>query len=177
MIAPLPQLLRTDREDLILREFFTDEDDQALFASVQRSHDHLLPFCQDVVLNLQSLEDVRQARVDAEKDNKILRMGIWLGEDNTLVGEADSIPRGNSIAEIRYWLDVNHVGNGYATLAVKALTRRARYMAYERAVAEVHSDNEKSIRVLERAGFGTTGQMLGAYAVYAFPKPEESIAK
>lgn len=170
-ITPVPQRERTERDDLVLREFSTEQDDLALFESLTRSQEHLLPFCGDIVIKFNSIEAVRRARMD-NSDTSRLRMGIWLGEDNILVGEADSISRGNSIAEITYWLDVEHTGNGYATLAVRALARRAHYLAYERVVAKVREENTKSIRVLERAGFERNAKMLGdaIYLIYEYGK-------
>ncbi len=61
-------------------------------------------------------------------------------------------------AEIGYWASANYPG--VMTNAVVELCRVAREAGYRRLFAVIEPDNERSIGVIQRAGFLTDGEMV-----------------
>ncbi len=59
--------------------------------------------------------------------------------------------------EVGYWLAQPERGKGYATIAVRGLTRAVLQAGYRCVTAEVIVGNDDSQRVLERAGFTNEG--------------------
>lgn len=53
-----------------------------------------------------------------------------------------------------FWLGAEHWGNGYATEAVKSALLYLSSVKAPKPFATVHRDNLRSIRVLEKSGFG-----------------------
>jgi RimJ/RimL family protein N-acetyltransferase len=147
-------VLSTEQECITLRLLSTTADDAAYFEAVNANREHLSQFDDSTAKKYRSLEDVRNARLNA--GDKV-RMGIWYGD--TFVGTVNATPDEEG-AEIGYWLDSRHTGHGYATLAVKAL---GAYVAehYPKVHAEVVEGNDASARVLERAGFKRTAEKAG----------------
>lgn len=131
-------------------------DAQALYESVDSNREHLSEYSQHTVDACGTLED-------AEKyinfsDSSSLRLGIWVcqaaGVEKLAGAISATFDEENKQIEIGYWLDANHIGNGYARMAVAAL---ARYLSREYSgysiIAKVVKGNEPSMRVLEKAGF------------------------
>ena len=72
-------------------------------------------------------------------------------ESNRIIGAVDIKSADLAAAEIGYWADSNYPGN--MTNAVAALIHAAVETGFSRFTAYVKHNNQKSIRVLERAGF------------------------
>lgn len=144
MSAPL--IIPTERENVILRQLSTEADDVAYFESYDFSRPEILVFDPDAIFKYRSAQDARDARL--HKGDKI-RMGIWDG--NTFSGSVNVRPDEVGV-EIGYWVDSRRTGNGYATLATRALST---YVLDRSPVvhANVKLGNYASARVLEKAGF------------------------
>ena len=93
-------------------------------------------------------------------------MGIWNSE--AFVGFMKATPHDDDEAEIGYWVDGRYVGNGFATVATRAL---ASHLSpdYERIYAEVVIGNEASAHVLTSAGFEKT-DARGNRIIFELPK-------
>ena len=92
------------------------------------------------------------------KDKKILMFGIESSEGSELLGEIGLNPIKNKTGEIVYWISRKEQGKGFAS---EAISHFMKYIAekteIERVNAEVYSENEKSIILLQKAGFRYTG--------------------
>lgn len=160
---PESLILPTDREDVILRQLSTEADDVAYFEAVNANREHLSQFGDATADKYQSLDDVRNTRMNA--GDKI-RMGIWAADN--FVGTVNATPDEEG-AEIGYWLDARYTGHGYATLATKALSAYA-LQRFPKVHAEVVEGNDSSSRVLERAGFNEIEREGGRIAYELAPK-------
>jgi len=101
----------------------------------------------------------------------VIEMGIF--DQATLVGfiallTSDLVvPKGS--AEVGYWLGSAYTGKGRATAAVRALSAYAK-PRYFPVFAQVTRTNQKSINVLERAGYKRTGINEEGKLVFELPK-------
>lgn len=146
--------LPIEQETVTLREL-TIEDAPFMFESIASSRRHLSQQhgkLRDATSDkYPTLQSVKDSIIHPSNPDK-LRMGIWDGE--TFVGSIGLTPDGvdSAAAEIGYWLDVRHTGNGYATIATSALAKVAA-SKFDKVYAKVVDGNKKSEHVLERAGF------------------------
>ncbi|MCE2841323.1 MAG: GNAT family N-acetyltransferase [Novosphingobium sp.] len=67
--------------------------------------------------------------------------------------------------ELGYWLGREHWGKGYASEAARAVINVARVLGHKRLVAGHFIDNPASGRVLRKAGFRPTGQILQRFSL------------
>jgi RimJ/RimL family protein N-acetyltransferase/mannose-6-phosphate isomerase-like protein (cupin superfamily) len=146
--------LPTEREGVELRQLTTDHDDIAYFQAVDANRDHLSQFGDPTAQKYPTLEAVTDARLHAGDK---LRMGIWATE--TFVGTINATPDGDEV-EIGYWIDGRYIGNSFATLAARSLSRHLS-PSYRRVFAEVAEGNDASATVLRRAGFTQTNTEPG----------------
>ena len=89
---------------------------------------------------------------------KVIMFGIENLENHMLIGEIGLNPVRNKTGEIVYWISREEQGKGFASETI------LHFMEYlkgeteiERVNAEVYSENEKSIILLQKAGFRYTG--------------------
>jgi len=141
-------ILPTERDDVVLRQLATPADDIAYFNAAQEDPDHVDNYGNRVASVYTSIELVRDRRLSAGED---IRMGIWAEEDFKGAISA-RFKEGSPDTEIGYWLKKSATGNGYATLALKAITDHI-VNTVPRIYAEVNVENIASINVLERAGY------------------------
>lgn len=139
--------LQTPSPEVTLREL-TVHDAPHYFSAVDASKEHLSQYGDNTAEKYPDVNAVAKSITEPNDPTK-LRMGIWNGD--SFVGSANLTPDGVD-AEISYWLDVRHTGNGFASLAVAGITGYglARY-AYLKA--STHVDNHPSQAVLERSGY------------------------
>jgi RimJ/RimL family protein N-acetyltransferase len=150
--------LPTEMEGVVLRELVTSADDEAYFAAIDVSREHLSQYGDTTSARYPTLGKVKESR--ALYSNR-LRLGIWAEDD--FVGTIDARPNeAKSEAEIGFWLRADATGNGYATIALKALTDHL-LPDYKRILTEVHVDNDRSARVMRRAGFKLIGGVIRAW--------------
>jgi RimJ/RimL family protein N-acetyltransferase len=137
-----------------VQELATSDDDKAYFEAVEEDRAHLSQFGETTAKYYKTLQDVRERRMIIS--NKI-RLGIW--DSESFKGTVNAQPNEDkSEVEVGYWLRASAVGNGYATLAVKALTDHLT-PRFDRVFAEVHMENEPSIKVMRRAGYAEVGRV------------------
>lgn len=139
----------TDMPALSLVELTVD-DAPDYFHLIARNRDHLTRFgdYQEVLqASLEStIEDLSNPR------DRNAKFGIWLA--GSLIGRADLSPRTPGNFVLGYWLSGDHIGNGYATMACRALLRYGREMLGATDVyAGVTKGNVRSEAVLGRLGF------------------------
>lgn len=109
------------------------------------------------------------------------RIGMWL--IHTIDGGAfvgvialQPVPDESGDIELLYSLEPECWGNGYATEAVRAVTRASfEHAGLEQIFAGYDPPNVRSAAVLERAGFGTAGErtLAGNRVVYGVLKQGE----
>lgn len=146
-------VLPTERADVSLKEMVDIGDDIAYFLLVDANREHLSRHGDATSGKYPSIESVTKAREEAGDK---LRMGIWgarEGQNGMMVGTIHARPNEDKTeVELGYLLGKQYLGQGYATIAVRALTAHLTDQ-YERITADVHTQNIASMRVLERAGF------------------------
>src|SRR5690606_9082612 len=97
---------------------------EAYFASVDASRAHLSQFGDNTAAKYPTLESVRNSIVRPDNPYKI-SFGIW--SDCVFAGSAKlTVAEKGRVGEVGYWLDQRRTGNGYATLATRALARYAK---------------------------------------------------
>lgn len=144
--------LQTESPTLYLRELATEADDIALHQAVIEHPEYSDNFGNTMIKHLGTLKKVRDKRLSSPND---VRMGIW--DRDEFVGIISARPQDSdpSTAEIGYFVRKELSGNGYATLALKALAPYA-LTKYSHIFAEVNVNHSASARVLEKAGFVST---------------------
>lgn len=159
----------TERQDTFLRQLSNEADDLVYFSAIDANREHLSQFGDETASKYPTLEAVTEARINPSNPDK-LRFGIWNKE--TFVGSINLTPDDYDGAEIGYWLDERYTGNGYATLAVKALGNYGR-KRYSMVYAYVTEGNVASEAVLERAGFEMLAREAGrtVFALHGITRP------
>ncbi|HVV06378.1 MAG TPA: GNAT family protein [Puia sp.] len=157
----LARTYRIQTERLVLR-CYEPGDAPALHQAITRSIDHLRPW----------LPWVQQEPRDLEARIGLVRMfrgqfdmgldyafGIFDREETALIGSTGLHTRiGKNAREIGYWIDINHIGKGYATEAVGALVRTAFDIeGLSRIEIRCAPDNIRSQHVPEKLGFRMEG--------------------
>jgi len=156
-------LIHGQSKGVLLREL-TEADDQPYFTAIEENREHLDNFGNRAAVKYPTINEVVQAR---EQAGDKLRLGIWVFDG--LVGAINATPNSdNTEAEIGYWLTESATGHGYATIAVRALTR---YLCpqYDHVFAVVNTGNTNSANVLLRAGYQQSGEVdrdYGRAAIY-----------
>lgn len=157
---PEPIIIPTEREGVVLREL-TEADDAVYQESYDYSRPEISVFDETGPFNYRTVEQVRESREKAKASGK-LRLGIWDGD--TFVGMVGRTPLGNE-AEVGYWLDSRHTGKGYATIATRAVVQYDGDR-FDTVFAKVNEGNDKSIAVLERAGFKEVARQAGQHILH-----------
>ncbi len=154
-----PFLLETER--LALRSP-TVEDAPALKAAIRESMHSLRPWmfwAQEIPTLERMIENCRHAEQEFVK-NSNHRIHIFLKESNELIGFT-GLHRINwkvPSFEIGYWLRQSRTGQGLMTEAVRGLTNYClEKLAAKRVEIRASSENVKSRKVAERAGFELEG--------------------
>ena len=147
--------IETDR--LIIR-CFNPVDAKLLHASIQESKDHLLPWmpwANNEPEEMQKrIDRLRMYRANFDQ-NKEYSYGIFDKLETELIGGTGLLSRiGPDALEIGYWINVNHIGKGYATEATKALIIIAFAIEKVKRV-EIHCDpgNIPSAAIPKNLGF------------------------
>lgn len=94
---------------------------------------------------------------------------LIIDDDGRIAGECGTKtpPRPDGVVEIGYGLAAPSRGHGLGGEAISALVSLLAQRPDVRVVeAEVHVGNVASWRVLERLGFSSTGEQIGAYRRY-----------
>jgi len=118
-----------------------------------------MPWADHVPTLAEAEENCRKAE-EAFKDGSDFRLHLLLKDSLTLIGSSGlhrndwSVPK----VEIGYWLRTSCRGKGYATEAVREITRYAlEELQVKRVEIKMSSANARSRRVPERLGFTLEG--------------------
>lgn len=157
--------IETDLPGLRLVQMLTPEDDEAYFKLQNANIDYWQEFGNKID---ETVEEVTAGRLEHGNG----QFGIWLNDE--LIGMVEySLKRYPDQAEIGVLLDKKATHHGYATEAIKSLTEYAK-QRFNRVYAEVAPDNERSIKLLTRAGYQGTGEKVsrewGEALVFEAPK-------
>jgi RimJ/RimL family protein N-acetyltransferase len=144
------------------------EDAPAYFEAVDANREHLSQFGDQTGKKYPTVESVEASIKYPDNPNKH-RMGIW--DRDIFVGTINMTLIENNI-EIGYWLDEQHTGMGYATVATRALATYAKRF-YPSVYAGVNPENLVSQRVLERAGFNKVAGDAGRLVFEFMPKSQQ----
>lgn len=158
---------RIETERLVIR-CYQPSDAHLLWQSVNESIEHLRPWMpwiknepEDVPAKLERIRKMR-----ANFDNDIdYTFGIFDKEEQILIGSTGFHNRvGEDAREIGYWINVNQVHNGYATEAVRALTKVA-FSIENWARIEIHCDsrNTDSFNIPQKLGYQLEATLKGRF--------------
>ena len=167
-----PVFISTDREDVMLRELMSD-DAVALFGLIDRSREHLALSLREKVKEYLTPEAVAEG-INNPKDPLRLRLGIWHRDGQTLkrtlVGVIYLSPITPPEASVSFWVGEQFLLHGYASCALRAVTRYTeRYRPYIRMLGVTDDDNLPGQRVLLTCGFrGVMRVRRNAVRVYLF---------
>ena len=140
-------------------------DGEALHEAIVANVEHLRPWMAWIQFEPQTVAE-REALIvgwdQSWRDGGDVLFGIWRGDQ--LVGSCGLHRRiGEGGLEIGYWIHVDHVGQGLATLAAGAATELA-FATPGIDRVEIHHDvtNVASARVPEKLGYTLVGQVVAA---------------
>ncbi|MGH8430001.1 MAG: GNAT family N-acetyltransferase [Solimonas sp.] len=148
---------RLETERLSLRDA-VPEDLTAVHAALVASWSELTLYLQFAQGPPPTLQRTVEMIDDANRSGLIIfyifekRTGAFIG-NCWLAGLDWTIPRG----EIAYWCDINQVGHGYITEAVRAVTEFAWSLGLVRIELRCDARNLRSQAVAERAGYVLEG--------------------
>ena len=160
-----PIVIETDQPGLVLVQLLTIDDDKEYLKLQNDNIEHIAEFGNVID---PTLEEVTKRRTEKGR----VRFGIR--KDGILVGMEGYTPSKDAReAEVSILLGKDAVGHGYATAALKAMSAYVGHK-FERVYAEVDPNNEKSIRLCERAGYILQNGLIqadwGSAAVLEFRK-------
>ena len=142
-------MIATSMSGLVLVAL-NEHNSSALYELVQENRFHLTAHGDYADLVAAPLEALEAELTGMTSHN--LRFGIFLGQK--LIGSMDLIPVAPPRYSLGYWLAQSWTGRGYATAALRALLEYAiADLQASDIFAGVTHGNQRSIAVLERAGF------------------------
>jgi len=157
----LARTYKIETERLIIRCYEPD-DARGMHEAITRSTEHLLPWLPWVQHEPKTLQDrlslirLFRGQFDLGLD---YTFGIFEKQEGKFIGGTGLHTRiGRNAREIGYWIDVDHVGKGYATEAVTGLLRTA-FEIEGISRIEIRCDplNVRSLHVPEKLGFRMEG--------------------
>jgi ribosomal-protein-serine acetyltransferase len=150
--------LSTDVPGLILRRL-SDDDAKVYYDLIDRNRDHLTAHGDYQEMRHATLQSILDGLAGPPEDN--IAFGVLFGD--ALIGRVDLVPREAGNFVLGYWLDQEHTGHGYATVACTTLIEFGRSALQATDIwAGVTKGNVASESVLERLGFERVGDM-GSY--------------
>lgn len=155
--APQKPLEIVSRDGQVTLRQLTLADAGELFALIDRNRDHLSQFGDDTAGKYKSLSSVVESITHPRNPNR-LRFGIR-NKAGELVGSINLTPQENNPerAEVGYYLGREYQGQGYQGRALEAVTDYGfGELGYKEIFGEVVIGNDKSVHVLERAGYRET---------------------
>jgi [ribosomal protein S5]-alanine N-acetyltransferase len=166
---PFPNLFT---ERLHLRRM-SNEDENEIF--VLRSDERVLQYID--IPKAESIEDARNFINKINNNiskNESIMWGITLANSNTLIGTICfwNIAKEDLIAEIGYMLHPNFQGKGIMQEAVGEVIKYGfQTMKLTSIVADLHYNNTKSLKLLEKNGFTYTQKSNeGGYVIYTLTR-------
>jgi len=171
MLIEMPSQLAGER---VLARPYSDADAAALHATIETSHVHLqrwLPgFDQE-----RTIDDIRESIRRSQAQwalRESFSMGLFL-PDGALIGDLRLRPTSWKIPafDIAYWLRPDATGQGYASEAVRLLTRLAfDHLGARRVAISCDPANARSASVAQRLGYQLEGRLRNS-AIGAHGQP------
>jgi RimJ/RimL family protein N-acetyltransferase len=156
--ARLPRLVS---DGAFVLRLWEPEDAEMLHRSILVNLEHLRPFMAWVSFEPLTVEQRRELIVEWRAQwEQGGEAPMAMLDDGEMVGGTGYVRRpGATALEVGYWVDVGHVGRGYATRATAMLTT-AVFAAGLVPELEVHHDkaNVRSGRIPPRLGFSFIGE-------------------
>lgn len=162
LVGPPREVLEVD--GFVIRSY-TPDDANEMVDAVTRSIDHLRPWMPWIAYEPQTVEQRRTLIAEWRREWDALEsFGYGMFANDRLVGGCGlHVRSGPGILEIGYWVHVDHVNKGIATLAASTMLDAAFERAEVESVEIVHdSENVASRRVPEKLGFAFVGEFLRA---------------
>lgn len=133
-----------------------------LFALVENSRENLLPWLPWALKNKTPEDEFDYLLNWCQKNWKEEKGYAYVIRENTsghLVGSIDFFKTDNmhKNGEIGYWLDIEYIGKGYMSEAVKLLETEVFNQGFNRIVISNDTRNLRSANVAERAGYHLDG--------------------
>jgi RimJ/RimL family protein N-acetyltransferase len=142
----------TPKHHVVLYQFLPC-DAPAIFSLIDENREHLSKYNEPTAEKYPDVLSVRKS-IERPVDPRRLRFGIWAR--GVIVGSINVTPElsDRRSAAIGYWLAQEHTGLGYASTAVRGLTKYAfDRMGCDRLSAHVDRGNLPSLNLLERVSF------------------------
>jgi RimJ/RimL family protein N-acetyltransferase len=139
-----PIVIETDQPGLVLVEMLGIEDDEKVLNFQNRDADHIKEFGNTI---FSSVEEVTSKRLEMGGQR------FWIRKDGVDVGwEGYGVSEDGKTAEVGIIIAEDASGHGYATSAVKAITKHIE-PDFEDVIAEARADHGASIAVLKKSGY------------------------
>ncbi len=150
-----PSEIATENPEIVLRQL-TEADDEAYAAAIATIFLH--PFGGEIAMLYPNADAVRYQRLHPVPPDKLM-MGIWA--DSHLVGGANMMPVSARITRLGWWVGMEHMGQGLATLVAQAMTSHALDAGFEQIDTWVHPENVVSLHIVKKQGFVEVERKLG----------------
>src|SRR5215212_5490930 len=158
ILIDLPNQFAGER---VLARQYTDEDTEALHATIEVSRGHLQRWLPGFAPE-RTLDDIRESIRRSQAQwalGESFSMGLFL-LDGTLIGDLRLRPTNWQIPafDIAYWLGPDAIGHGYASEAVRLLTSFAfEGLGARRVAISCDPANARSASVAQRLGYQLEG--------------------
>ena len=155
------KIIKTER--LILKPYEVTFENATMVYNIIKANGKFLTRYLPSLLKAKSPEDEYAFFADCNENWKNMKSpvyAIWKN-DGTFVGCCDfhNVEYENRSAEIGYWLDKKHTGNGYVTEAVKALEDDFFKRGFNRITLIMDTANKACEKVAIRRGYTKEGVM------------------
>ncbi|HEY4286813.1 MAG TPA: GNAT family protein [Puia sp.] len=153
----LAKTYKIETERLLIR-CYIPEDAAKLQTSINASTQHLLPWIPWAIEEPQQIDwaakFIRKFRGQFDLGEDAV-YGIFDKEEKEIIGGTGLHNRvGKDAREIGYWINVNHIGRGYATEAVRALIKVGfEIEGLQRIEIHCSADNVHSYNIPHKLGF------------------------
>ncbi|WP_301420321.1 GNAT family N-acetyltransferase [Mammaliicoccus lentus] len=148
----MKQIISTNRIELRFPEQYMANDIFLLISENRLELNIFLPWVK-YIYHVNDIEDMISAYQQLFSDNKEYRFYIFENIENKVIGSITlrNIDILSKQAELGFWLDKSHIGNGYITEAFYAISNEAKNI--EHIVAKTKVNNYKCIKTLKNLGF------------------------
>jgi ribosomal-protein-serine acetyltransferase len=167
-LSPVTPEIKTEIPSLILR-LLKEEDAEELFLRNDQNRGHLrqwMPWLDETKSASDTLNFIRRS-LDGTTVGTQYSYALLLGGELVGVVAFNNIEKMNRCATMGYWLVKSKMGNGYMTVAVKALIEEGfQQLELNRIQARVATGNYPSQAVCDRLGLKKEGVLRQAEWLY-----------
>lgn len=137
-------------DDSVLIRQLSTEDVQSYFDLMSADRVHFSQFDDGMTDRYKTVADVQESIVSTNSNR--YRFGIW--DNARMVGGINLGEHDDTSAEVGFWVGTEHVGNGYASRALKSIIVFGfEYLGKDELFANVLIGNDASRVTLEKVGF------------------------